>query len=765
MYRGYIKKIVCILLCFCLAFVYGFSIMDVKVKAETTSLVYKEGAINSLGIKYHWVNQSSRNVAEVLNEALFVAQQYCTHDFTVYESEILSQGNSLYWKVPVYIKCVKANDSKVFYVFPGLNTFSFSGMAPNSDIIVVIGDNEYKWVTTPSTSADSNRIFSEFLVELQRVYIKGFLAQSVCVMNSYVKNPSNLSTIMERDGETGPWLFKNNVTNLDFTVSELLHPLLGYVQNPNNFMTDIEGDTFLNTEIKDGKVYLKENEKSLTFKPKTIKDSSKRDTLYLELNAQWVGMFNDMEAFLGIYDKADDIFEKMGTSFNYTADNKEGFTRGADGSIASVDIKPQYCMSYMYPLAIPDYYTKSGSSSNIYKMKSFEDSPQYTYVSNLYINVKRSMVYVKNEAGALEKAGSFADFKMQREDIYLHNTIRKEMRRGNSEAEDSQIEDSSLRLGVAVYTKLYEAVIDTRGKTDDPDPNKLLETPVTSINQEGGIYLTGRYVKIGAKYGTNMPFDLTNVNTLQFEEPNTKTLSTTCAKFFAFGPYNDDVYNVDASTGKCHFKTTAMNFRFQTAFLNVEDSDSGEHIVGLCLIRNNYYANDANLLQWLSSDGAKGVGWVKADELSSLLSSSSTGTDRVMTYEDYTKMQAIKDKLAHWNDNAIYSWTRRSCVVVGFLIVFYGAILLLCFFFDLFNISNDMRLLGMVSFNKLRACPREDYEYLKSDTTYKYVDIPHILIRVAVCFLIGLLLVNFEVILQVIIGIFFSVEELTGIKV
>ena len=582
---------------------------------------------------------------------------------------------------------------------------------------------------------DIKDILKGFILKMHQISLKCLLQQSLVSFKSGLSTINRLSDIMEKkEGETS-YSFKENI-KLNLLPDYLFHPLLGKIKGGSIL-------TFIND--CDNLKYIQDI--------KTIEDKGK---IYYEINPDYLPLLeeNSRQAFLEGYNvisstNVKNSFGSLPCSFVFRTFNAD----------KNAEIIPKYCISYLYELAIPDNYVQSSQNKNIYVMENYNSGYQkYLCLNGIVIDVKTNNVYGYNENSEYGYLGSFADFGIDRQYVYLHTSLSSDVSFNDLKNLDDK-EKKQNKISVAVYTKLYEAVWDT-SIASDITAEKLKNKVITRINEKGGLYLTGRQVLFDMYYASKMPFDTVINDTIQLAEGGVN--KNTYAKYFAFGPYENG--EVNATKKECHYRTTADSFRFQAAFVNIKDANGATEFSGICLIRNNYYATEPSLISWLSSAAASGLPYVNAEELLNLLVANSTANDDKLTYEQFGKLAVIKEKLAHLHDNEIYSVVRIGIIVAGFIFVFYGALLLIAFWFDVLNPTNEINLLSKISFGRLRACIPDDYAYLSASTEYKYITWKQMLVRVLACFFVGLILINYEFVLSGIIYIYMTIKEIAGLE-
>lgn len=707
-----------------------------------------------------YFDNDTKSMASKLSSFLDIIYKEMTHtDYTdgsiIKHMPTVSINNKLCIEVPLSVKIIKPDGS----VLDGFSDFSalFDLSIGDTIRINMINSSNRPSTYTINTVDSVDRLRSgiaDFIIRVRQEMMKGLISQSIVVMRSSTKTVGRLSDIMEKDEETQAYDFTAKFkAYMQFTPMYILHPIVGKIENVNSFLSDCDGLRYTGFyKGSDDKIY---KSKQVSFfsteieRKDEVKDKLEADIMGVPIHSDYKILLDKPLEYLKNYNAID----SKTTAFDFSTFPCQYSRLCYDNE--TVKVAPNYFMSYIYPLAIPDNYTKSGGNAQIYRMQNYSsDAAKYLCIENIAINVKTSTVY-SYDGSIYTKIGDFAEFDLQRDDIYIHTSLKPNCTYEQFDSLKSEEDKDSLRIGVAVCGKLYEGVWDT---TENENVQKTTETGlvITEVNKEGGLYLTGRKVVIGANYPTEMPFNILTSSTLQLDENG--SMFKTCAKFYAFA---HDV--TSAKYRDQHKKTLDSSIRFQAYFLNIPPTNGEKGLYGICLVRNNFYATDTSLVNWLTSDAAKGISYVKADDLLKLLTSSSTAENNILSYDDFNKMEAIREKLEHYHDNDIYSFVHQAIIIIGFLVVFYGALLLLAFFFDLFDIGTNINLLGKLSFGKLKACSISDYEYVAQSTDYVYVTWKKILIRVIACFFVGLLLVEYETLMTYIIFIYQYFMDLAGI--
>ena len=748
-----------------LTMLFQFNTLDIKVYADNTFNTgdWADEWLEEGRNLYFRDDTSGVSVTTRLYEILYVVATQCTSSSLA----IMSEGSNSYMKTYVEVEydaettggssepsydCLKASSLATV-----INTKLVSQTQNGTLIVTDLYNNKSYKISVNSTNyVKIKYVLCGFYAKLQETYSKCLLSQSVLIMSSSLEGHNILSGIMTKQDDNS-YEFNDNVkSKLITTPTFLLHPIFGRLEGEEviSFLEDCETLKYSDFAVMEynnsNKKMVLQRKEEPYYEYKVISGKAG-----YKLDDEYMSMLNDKATYLKGYNEIKE--ETGGLELDNLPCRFTYVSRSAASNTATtpINIRPKYLMSYLYTLAVPDNYTKSGFNASIYTMENASTFPKYLCIDGVAINVKTNKVYQFIEGVGYTEIGDFAKFNIDRNYIYLHNSLRTDIKYSDVENLSDELAKQH-KQGVAVCTKLYEAVWDTTVTSTNTIAN-LTKGVLTEANVDGGLWLTGREILLDANYLTKVPFDNTSIPTIRLQAGN--SVNTSCAKFFAFN--RTDTTN--ACDKNSHYYTKGEHFRFQAVFLNVEGQGGDSGVQGVCLIRNNYYATDADIVKWLSSEQAKGIAYVDAERLLNLLTNSSTATDNRLTYEEFKKLEVVKEKLAHLNDNAIFSVTRIILIIAGYLFIFYGAILALAFWMDLMDVFTGTSILQIISLNKLRACSVDEYEYCKQNTKYKYITWKQMLIRMFACFFIGIIFINFQWVFGGIIYIYTTIQELTGI--
>ena len=587
--------------------------------SENNSEVINEGidadALMQKATSINFINDGD-TMTKRLYQSLNVAGIQCT--VSNLESVTRKIDDKVYFESPTYISIIQdRTSSRVVTTVTDIKQIDGISKSEIIRLTVIQNGSSSEWEYKYKNDSEWNIVkeaIKGFFVKLQQVVLKCLMEQSVVVLLSSVKNISCLADIMIKSEEDGYYSFNPAIKNILTLVPDyLLHPLLGKISGGTalTFLTDCDDSKYL-TDITN-----------------RLKTSNKK--LYFEIHSEYVQILGDnYKRYFEGYDILDkEIRDDLNLSYKF----KFELAVKASKQAQDIWIEPDYLMSYLYPLAIPDNFVVSGGNKNICVMENYNKTPKYLCLDGIGVNVRTNGVYGYNENGEYMRLGDFAKFNIDRNYIYLHNSIEPNMSidEFNKKSEESQ---EQYKRGIAVCTKVYEAIWDTT-KDSGLETDDLRLKTITQINNSGGIYPTGRQVLFNRYYISDMPFDNIVKNTIQLSEVSIN--KSTYAKFFAFSSLEDKVVN--ASKKEFHFRANADSFRFQAALVHIEDVNGNTEFSGICLIRNNYYANDASLINWITSAKAKGISYVNADALFELLNSSITAKDNKLTYEQFGKLE------------------------------------------------------------------------------------------------------------------------------
>lgn len=112
-----------------------------------------------------------------------------------------------------------------------------------------------------------------------------------------------------------------------------------------------------------------------------------------------------------------------------------------------------------------------------------------------------------------------------------------------------------------------------------------------------------------------------------------------------------------------------------------------------------------------------------------------------ITYSEWAYMMSVKDKLDNQNRGILFHVTRVAGMIFGVLIMIYGILLLLAYFIDIFNNFADFSLFNMLTFKRLYPVTPESKDIVPKqlENGQKVVSIKDVVIRVIICFVVGIL--------------------------
>lgn len=129
-------------------------------------------------------------------------------------------------------------------------------------------------------------------------------------------------------------------------------------------------------------------------------------------------------------------------------------------------------------------------------------------------------------------------------------------------------------------------------------------------------------------------------------------------------------------------------------------------------------------------------------------------TLREVAIEERERLDKIKKELEMQDSLDTVNLFDTFTKAVGFLILAYAMIFMLCFFFDKFNSLTTFSLIQFISFKHLRVAEEdEDLEYSK-DSAIKPITLKGMLIRFGIYVIVGCFLVSSSVIVKLIYGFY-----------
>ena len=171
-------------------------------------------------------------------------------------------------------------------------------------------------------------------------------------------------------------------------------------------------------------------------------------------------------------------------------------------------------------------------------------------------------------------------------------------------------------------------------------------------------------------------------------------------------------------------------------------------------VRNNAYLNDGDLIDWLKTDTAKSLTYVDAQTL--LEKIEGQFRPNKLTYEDWKKMQEVKDYLQNEKDMWIVRAMNVMSLLMGVALIVFAILFMMAYWIDIFNTFTRFSILQTISFGNLYPVAEKDTIEMLPDTgtKVKYVTFKDVLILGLIMIAVGLIFMNVSSLVAFIINIY-----------
>lgn len=456
------------------------------------------------------------------------------------------------------------------------------------------------------------------------------------------------------------------------------------------------------------------------------------------------------------------------------------FTNGAKKfSSITASKKPKSVLSYTLKLAYPYVFKKSGS---YYKL----------VVDNLRIDNEYSLCLVNGWIydNEFKQVTSIGHMGLNRNYVYLyHQKVRPTGEEQTDTQQNNQDDDITVitnqKVGIVLVGQFEEAVIDT------------LETDVVKY------YGTGRKITFTNAYSDLLPFEKANDNLMFASGGNDRGKEGFIPKYTSFlcdekesaildsnslihinalvegdKDENGNLIQVESlpelsnedidsilldRTNHIDFSVQPQYFKMYVKFHKLvsyekmdelnkaggntnnlqsleEQEKAGIHH-SFIIVRNNKFVNDPSLISWLKTDSARATTFVDAEKLLQKITGDFTGDIVPLTYDDWKRMQEIKNEISTNKDMWIVRVLNVMSILMGVFLIIFAILICLAYWIDVLNTLTDFSILQFISMGKLYPVSHEDtIVYLReSKGKTKYVQFKDVLIIAFVCCAIGIL--------------------------
>lgn len=697
---------------------------------------------------YRLVNDKS-SLVNILNSSSAAGYYY-------YSFEDINSNES---NCEVVVEMVLGEDTYRFHILPkysyllqyaGLGDWSVNSKEKNNQSEGTIAYYQY------NSSKNAIQLFEY----LEKCALEGIVAGSIesgyNIGIPYSTTQRPLSDVMEVEGYGYEFI---NGTKISFTFGSFYSPLFG-----NMYLNQ---SPYLPTDLR----------------------ASQQDPSYLKEDL-WLDM---------IYDKRGELFKSgkivipetfIDFVFNLSDEyvNEQGYKltdatidNGATRYKFEGTKNPKNVMSYNIPLAVPYMFNVAGDMANL-STSNLKIIDGYTYC--LY----NDCIY--NNSDMTRVASMEFEVGVPRKNIYLFHQILP----GNEVG-------STVQTGVALVGVFDECVVDYN-----------ITGLSTYDDYMANVYLTGRKVAFDNGYSDALNIREKNVNLLyttseagkkaylplnvlfpiKVEESyltiiqgllsadiaiNYPELTTdirdalqydTGVAFFEdlWDKGGDDNVSTHGEVPKT-IRVVKLYIDFgkvvnQSKTIETVDADGnpikkeqqGASKYAFYCVRNNAYLNDGDLIDWLKTDTAKSLTYVDAQTLLEKIEGQFR-PDK-LTYEDWKKMQEVKDYLQNEKDMWIVRAMNVMSLLMGVALIVFAILFMMAYWIDIFNTFTRFSILQTISFGNLYPVAEKDTIEMLPDTgtKVKYVTFKDVLILGLIMIAVGLIFMNVSSLVAFIMNIY-----------
>lgn len=174
---------------------------------------------------------------------------------------------------------------------------------------------------------------------------------------------------------------------------------------------------------------------------------------------------------------------------------------------------------------------------------------------------------------------------------------------------------------------------------------------------------------------------------------------------------------------------------------------------GIYIIRNNSTVRkDRALIGWLQAGAGQEKGTYPKELLSIILEMKEE--IKQLSFEETYRMQQIREELEREKDNIWYDATTMISVMLGYLLITYAVLVVVIYWFDVFNVYTRGSILMVISFGKwYPVSDKANLHIPKNQTNPKYVDFKDILIRAGIIIVIAVMFIRITPIISFIVNI------------
>lgn len=350
-------------------------------------------------------------------------------------------------------------------------------------------------------------------------------------------------------------------------------------------------------------------------------------------------------------------------------------------------------------------------------------------LGNYRIVLTKNKIYKFTKSGKLSELGDYADYGLDWKKMAFGAVTVSPSGEVTSGADGR-------RVGAVIPLAYSEAIVDT---TTGGTTNK------------SSVYKTGRTVEFANDYGNKLKFQKENIDLFAVYS-GTKEKKAVAIEKYAFGA------GANVLTANDHKDMGDGPTKF-TVNIELHETSTTR---GIVMYRNNVYAKDKDLLDWLKSDKARALTGIQAKELYDIISGSAEAKkeDNSLTYEQYQRLQEMKSELDTSVTSMLKTFLHVLLIVFGVLLIFYMVILVLAYWIDVLNVFFDISIMNLLTFKKLYPIPLgEDMNtFIRSEADgVNYVTFWKVVIIAVIGITIGLICIYSTPVIELILYLYYKI--------
>lgn len=571
--------------------------------------------------------------------------------------------------------------------------------------VLYLNDGTPLVVNEPAIESVKKAIFDAggYKEAVKKAVIAASMDYCANIMTYGADNLTKVSDLVTEDNG----VYKVKTSNMSYALSYVIHPGFGYMDSTPS------GDVWFSDEMMTRLTNVSTNgtkidsSKELGMLTAQNDDGSQGDGLRFVPNALYKEYINGTNT-------DDKGISKLTTT--------EALKKAGLQSITGDYSKMVYYGTDYTKAAVPMKLSKDASGN--FALSSVDS--KYKVFDNVYYNVKTNNLASFNGSKYTDVT-VLNNLDVTNDTIYFHKATVN----GNT-------------IGVAVFTKLAETIV---------NPNQSGDASVKLP--------TGRFLNVDLSKGASLgdtSGTFTSISNWQSKDKKGIALQS-----FAFSGGFD---NPELKASHAAVSTDDANLLY-TLVPMTRDSNATNIIDGVKnpyfgVVRNNTFIDDSELNAWVNGGAIKNAP-VDFDTLKKLLAGGLNETKEQLTYETWKKMQNIKQKL---EDDQRFYWLQYITVpmiIFGVLIMIYGILIPLAYFFDIFNVFSEISLLHLLTFKRVYpVADDEEAKYLQGANKGKYVGKKWVIITFFICEIVGILFANYRAVILFLATIFYWVAGLTG---